>query len=137
MNTPIGLLGLSSFARLVSMRFAIIARPWDWPTTRRLRISGSRNTFSISSLTMRPTGMPVQSETTDGDHLLVDMGIDHPLFRIAPFECLELFPQLLAQLLRIWRRSAAAGGPGGAGADGAAVASAAGLSLAVGAIGAD
>ena len=32
-----------------------------------------------------------------GDHLLVDMGVDHPLFRIARFERLELFAQLLAR----------------------------------------
>ena len=65
MNTPIGLLGLSSLARLVSMRFEIMRRPCDWPTTRRLRISGRLRTVSISSFTIRPTGMPVQSETTD------------------------------------------------------------------------
>ena len=29
-----------------------------------------------------------------GDHLFVDMGVDHPLFRIAPFERLELLAQL-------------------------------------------
>jgi type VI secretion system protein VasG len=34
MKTPIGLLGLSSLARLVSMRLAIISSPWSWPTTR-------------------------------------------------------------------------------------------------------
>jgi hypothetical protein len=34
MNTPIGLLGLSSFARDVWMRFAIISSACRWPMTR-------------------------------------------------------------------------------------------------------
>ena len=65
MNTPIGLFGLSSLARLVSMRLAIILRPCAWPTTRLFRMSARLRTVSTSSLTIRPTGMPVQSETTE------------------------------------------------------------------------
>lgn len=65
MKTPIGLDGLSNLARLVSIRLAIIVSPWDWPTTRRLRISGSFRTVSISSRIILPVGMPVQSDTTE------------------------------------------------------------------------
>ena len=47
------------------MRLAIIASPCDWPMTRRLRISGSFSTVSTSSATILPTGIPVQSDTTE------------------------------------------------------------------------
>ena len=72
MNTPIGLFGLSSLAREVWMRLAIISSAWRWPMTRCSSVSASFSTVSISFLTMRPTGMPVQSCTTDGHGLLVD-----------------------------------------------------------------
>ena len=47
------------------MRRAIISRAWRWPMIRCSRVSASCSTVSISFLTMRPTGMPVQSPTTD------------------------------------------------------------------------
>ncbi len=65
MNTPIGLFGLSSFAREVWMRVAIISSAWRWPMTRWLSVSARFSTVSISFFTIRPTGMPVQSCTTD------------------------------------------------------------------------
>ena len=65
MNTPIGLFGLSSPAREVWMRCAIISSAWRWPMTRWFSVSASLSTASISFFTMRPTGMPVQSATTD------------------------------------------------------------------------
>ena len=40
MNTPIGLLGLSSLAREVWMRCAIISSAWRWPMTRSLERVG-------------------------------------------------------------------------------------------------
>ena len=61
MNTPIGLFGLSSPAREVWMRRAIISSAWRWPITRWFSVSASFSTASISFFTMRPTGMPVQS----------------------------------------------------------------------------
>ena len=65
MNTPIGLDGLSMPARLVWMRLAIISIAWSWPITRLASSSGSRSTVSISLRAIRPTGMPVQSATTE------------------------------------------------------------------------
>ena len=59
-----GLSGLSRRAREVWMRLAIISRPWRWPTTRPASVSTSFRTASTSFLTMRPTGTPVQSDTT-------------------------------------------------------------------------
>ena len=56
---------LSSAAREVWMRRAIMSSPCFWPTTRWLIVSESFNTVSISFLTIRPTGIPVQSWTTD------------------------------------------------------------------------
>ena len=64
MNTPIGLFGLSSRAREVWMRRAIMSRPCCWPMTRWPSVSPSFSTASISFFTIRPTGMPVQSATT-------------------------------------------------------------------------
>ena len=64
MNTPIGLLGLSSMAREVWMRLAIISIAWSCPITRAPSSLGSFSTVSISLAAMRPTGMPVQSPTT-------------------------------------------------------------------------
>jgi hypothetical protein len=64
MNTPIGLLGLSSPARLVWMRLAIISIAWSWPMTRWPAASATLRMVSISLRAMRPTGMPVQSPTT-------------------------------------------------------------------------
>ena len=46
------------------MRRAIISRPWRCPTTRCAQRVGSLRTASTSFLTIRPTGMPVQSATT-------------------------------------------------------------------------
>ena len=64
MKTPIGLLGLSSPAREVWMRLAIISIAWSWPITRSARCLAMLSTVSISLAAMRPTGMPVQSATT-------------------------------------------------------------------------
>ena len=47
------------------MRRAIISSAWRWPITRWFSVSASFSTASISFLTMRPTGTPVQSCTTD------------------------------------------------------------------------
>ncbi|MCY1537805.1 hypothetical protein D9M68_733150 [compost metagenome] len=47
------------------MRRAIISRPCFWPMTRWFSVSASLSTASTSFLTMRPTGMPVQSATTE------------------------------------------------------------------------
>ncbi|MNS72675.1 hypothetical protein D3C72_1060940 [compost metagenome] len=65
MKTPMGFCGLSSRAREVWMRRAIISRPCFWPMTRWFSVSASLSTASTSFLTMRPTGMPVQSATTE------------------------------------------------------------------------
>ena len=65
MNTPMGFCGLSSRAREVWMRRAIISSPCFWPITRWLSVSASLSTASTSFFTMRPTGMPVQSATTE------------------------------------------------------------------------
>ncbi len=46
------------------MRRAMMSSACFWPTTRWLSVSASLSTDSISFLTMRPTGMPVQSWTT-------------------------------------------------------------------------
>ena len=64
MNTPIGFPGLSSLAREVCTRLAIISSPCFCPMTRWSSVSASLSTDSISFFTMRPTGMPVQSCTT-------------------------------------------------------------------------
>ena len=64
MKTPIGLLGLSRLARDVWIRRAIVSRACRWPMIRSLSVSASLSTASISFLTMRPTGMPVQPATT-------------------------------------------------------------------------
>ena len=64
MNTPMGFDGLSSPARLVWMRLAIIFIAWSWPITRFARCWSRFSTVSISSLSIRPTGIPVQSPTT-------------------------------------------------------------------------
>ncbi|MNP25405.1 hypothetical protein D3C76_1182130 [compost metagenome] len=65
MNTPIGLFGLSKPAREVWMRLAIICRAWSWPMMRLARWLSRLSTVSISLRAMRPTGMPVQSATTE------------------------------------------------------------------------
>ena len=65
MKTPIGLLGLSSLARLVSIRLAIIASPWRLADDAAVEDFRQAQNVSISSRTMRPTGMPVQSDTTE------------------------------------------------------------------------
>ena len=44
MNTPIGLFGLSSRAREVWMRLAIMSRPCSWPMTRLPSVSASSST---------------------------------------------------------------------------------------------
>ena len=64
MNTPIGLDGLSSPARAVCTRLAMVASAWFWPITRLPRVSARLSTACTSFLTIRPTGMPVQSSTT-------------------------------------------------------------------------
>ena len=55
------------------MPLAIASSAWSWPMTRSSRCSFSSSTVWISSLTMRPTGMPVQLATTSADRLLVDV----------------------------------------------------------------
>ncbi len=66
MNTPIGLFGLS---RLGARRLDALARscPARDPgrSTRWSSVSARFSTVSISFFTMRPTGMPVQSPTTE------------------------------------------------------------------------
>ena len=47
------------------MRRAIMSSPWRWPITRELSVSARCSTASISFFTIRPTGMPVQSATTE------------------------------------------------------------------------
>jgi hypothetical protein len=54
MNTPIGLFGLSSLAREVCTRLAIICRPCFCPITRWSSVSASLSTDSISFFTIRP-----------------------------------------------------------------------------------
>ena len=97
MNTPIGLFGLSSLARLVSMRLAIICRPCDWPTTRRLRMSARLENgldLVLDHAADRNAG-PVGHDR--GDRLLVDMGVDHALLGIARFQRVELLAELSAR----------------------------------------
>ena len=64
MNTPMGLLGLSRLARDVWIRRAIVSSACRWPMIRSLSVSASLSTASISFLTIRPTGIPVQPATT-------------------------------------------------------------------------
>jgi hypothetical protein len=47
------------------MRRAMVSSASRCPTTRSASVSASFSTVSISLRTMRPTGMPVQSATTD------------------------------------------------------------------------
>ena len=72
MKTPIGFSGLSSLAREVWIRLAIISSACRWPMTRWLSVSASVSTASISFFTMRPTGTPVQSWTTEATAGFVD-----------------------------------------------------------------
>jgi hypothetical protein len=58
------LAGLSSPAREVWMRLAIISIAWSWPITRWPSVDPICRMVSISFFAMRPTGMPVQSPTT-------------------------------------------------------------------------
>ena len=82
MKTPIGLLGLSSLARLVSMRLAIICRPCDWPTTRLFRMS-ARLQHGLDLVLDHPADRDAGPVGDDrGDRLLVDMRIDHPAVRL-------------------------------------------------------
>ena len=101
MKTPIGLLGLSSLARLVSMRLAIIARPWFWPMMRRLRISARWRTVSTSSATILPTGNAGPVGNDGGDRLLVDVGVDHALVGTDVAELADLGAQRRAGGLRL------------------------------------
>ena len=63
-KTPIGRRGSVRLARAVRMRWAIASRACDWPMTRSSSWSSSVRTVWISSVTILPTGMPVQPETT-------------------------------------------------------------------------
>ncbi len=65
MKTPIGLLGFSRPARAVCRRLVTISNAWSWPMTRWPRVLASVRIVATSSLTIRPTGMPVQSATTE------------------------------------------------------------------------
>ena len=47
------------------MRLAIISSAWSWPMMRFFRCRSRLSTVSISLRAMRPTGMPVQSATTE------------------------------------------------------------------------
>ena len=101
MKTPIGLFGLSSRARFVSMRLATIFRPCDWPMTRLFRMSArveDRLHLVLHHAADRDAG-PVRDDR--GDRLLVDMRVDHALVRIDGFERSDLFKKLPTSLLRI------------------------------------
>ncbi|KAG1390596.1 hypothetical protein G6F58_012944 [Rhizopus delemar] len=63
MNTPRGLFGSSSLAVAVRTRWAIASRAGAGPMTRSTTRVPSVRTVRISSLTMRPSGTPVQAET--------------------------------------------------------------------------
>ncbi|MNU53306.1 hypothetical protein D3C71_423380 [compost metagenome] len=63
MNTPRGLLGSSRRALAVRTRWATAASAWSWPMTRSASRVSRLRTVLISSLTMRPSGTPVQAET--------------------------------------------------------------------------
>ncbi|MCY1231802.1 hypothetical protein D9M72_442630 [compost metagenome] len=63
MNTPRGLLGSSRRALAVRTRWATAASAWSWPMTRSASNVSRLRTVLISSLTMRPSGTPVQAET--------------------------------------------------------------------------
>ena len=72
MNTPIGLFGLSSSAREVWMRLAIISSAWCWPITRWLSVSASFSTrldLVLDHAADRNAG-PVRDDRRD--RLLVD-----------------------------------------------------------------
>ena len=51
-------------AREVRMRWAKASKAWSWPMIRRCIDSFKASTPRISSLSIRPTGMPVQPEST-------------------------------------------------------------------------
>ena len=86
MNTPIGLLGLSSCARLVSMRLAIIFSPCDLPDDAPVENIGEVEHglhLVLDHAADRNAG-PVGD---DGRHrLFVDMGVDHALLGIDRFQ---------------------------------------------------
>ena len=63
-STAIGRFGSASCAREVSTRLAMSSKAWSWPITRVFKVSARCNKVCISSLTMRPKGMPVHSEIT-------------------------------------------------------------------------
>ncbi|MNN32642.1 hypothetical protein D3C81_1463660 [compost metagenome] len=62
-NTPTGLPGSASCALAVWIRSPSRASAWSCPITLAASVCGSRITAATSSATIRPTGMPVQSET--------------------------------------------------------------------------
>ena len=80
-------------------------------------MSASFSTVSISFFTIRPTGTPVQSCTTDADRLLVDARQDQRRFALQRRQLLLQLRELAEQLLRAlratlsrrhWRRRPAA-----------------------------
>ena len=72
MNTPTGLPGLSSPAREVCTRRAIISSAWSWPITRRPSVSASSAPPRPRCVTIRPTGMPGPVADHRGHRLLID-----------------------------------------------------------------
>ena len=62
-KTPIGRRGSVRPARLVRMACAMASRAWLWPTTRRSIASRRLSTVRISSVCIRPAGMPVHAST--------------------------------------------------------------------------
>ncbi len=79
MNTPTGLFGLSSLARLVWMRLAIASMAWSWPITRVFSWSAMVSTMAISSLTIRPIGNAGPVADHRGDRVGVDHAEHHRL----------------------------------------------------------
>ncbi len=62
-NTPRGLFGSSRLAEAVRTRWAMACSAWSWPITRAASSGLRLSTVRSSSLTMRPSGIPVQAET--------------------------------------------------------------------------
>ena len=90
-------------ARLVSMRLAIIlqaVRLADHAAVEDVGEAEDRLDLVLDHAADRNAG-PVGDHR--GDRLLVDMRVDHPLFRIDRLQRVELLAQLLARFLGIWR----------------------------------
>ena len=99
------------------MRWAMASRACDWPTIRSSMRSFRARTVWISSVTMRPTGMPVQPETTsaiacESTQTCISGVLALKLLRVAPSSSAssraELRPLFVGQ--RLGRRPARGGG---------------------------